>query len=98
MQYVQLIEHQSHRHKLSHKPRQVGQRPDVIHKAHARNQSHGSQEPRIVKPKKRRPYPQPQHEDNTATTQHYCAVRRPLIRLVDDVTLVRNAEIQKLKG
>ena len=36
---------------------------------------------------------QPQHEDDTAPTQHNRAVRRPLIRLVDDVTLARNLEI-----
>ena len=35
---------------------------------------------------------------NTTPTQHNRAMRRPLIRLVDDVTLVRNAEIKKLKG
>ena len=79
-------------------PHRVVQRVYVVHKAHARNQRDSRKEPRITNFVDRRAYLQLQYEDYTASTQHYSTMRRPIIRLVDDVTLVRNAEIQKLQN
>ena len=56
-----------------------------------------SKKPRIMKTKEQAPHPCPNQEDNATATQHNCRMRRPLVRLINDVTLVRNAEIHEFR-
>lgn len=96
MQDVQLVESQSSRHKLHHQTQRIRQAMNIVHKADTRYQREPRQEPRIGKAEESRPNPHTDKEDNPSATQHNAAVRTPFVRLINDVTLVRYAEIKKL--
>ena len=95
MEDVQLIEHQRHSRELGYKPDAVRQRVNVIDETDSCDKGDGYQKPDVMKAKEGRPDPKTQDENYSTTSEHYTAVRGTLIRFVDDVKAVRDAEIHQ---
>lgn len=81
---------------------------NIINETHAGNQRHRQQEPDVVPDfqiqrrnppcrSKSQPDPQCQKKNNPTATQDNAGVRLALIRFVNDVKLVRDAEINHLR-
>ena len=95
MEDIQLIEHQRHSRELGYKPDAVRQGVDVVDEAYSCDKGDRYQEPDVLEAKEGRPDPKPHDENYSATSEHYTTVRGTLVRFVDDVKAVRNAEIKK---
>ena len=98
MQDIQLIEHHCHGNELRHQSHAVRQRMNIINKTDACNQRYRQQEPDSGKSEKRSPNPEPEQKDDSTAPEDDGLVRRPLVRLVDDVELVGNLKIDKFQG
>ena len=68
---------------------------DVSDEAYSGDKSDGDEEPDVMEAEEGCPDPKPQDENYSATSKHYTAVRGTLVRFVDDIKAVRDAEIKK---
>lgn len=95
MEDIQLIEHQRHSRELGYKPDAIRQGVDVVDETDSCDKGYGYKKPDVLEAKEGRPNPKPQDENNSTTTEHYAAVRGTLVRFVDDIKAVRDAEIHQ---
>ena len=68
---------------------------NVVDETYSCDKGDGYQKPDVLEAKEGCPDPKPQDENDSATSEHYAAVRWTLVRFVDDVKAVRDAEIKK---
>lgn len=91
-----LPEHQCHGRELNHKPHFLRDGMHIIYKTDARHHRQRQHEPRILEAVGQEVSQCSEVEDDSSTSERDARVRTPLIGLVDDVALVRNAEIKQL--
>lgn len=68
---------------------------DVVDETDSGDKGDGYQEPDVLEAKEGRPNPKPQDENDSTTSKHDAAMRGTLVGLVDDVKVVRDAEIHQ---
>ena len=78
-------------------PYAVGQRVYVIHEADTGHQRDAQQERPLLHPEECGVEPHAQQVDDAATAQHDALVRTALIGFVNDIALIRNAEINQFR-
>lgn len=68
---------------------------DVVDETDSGDKGDGYQEPDVLEAKEGRPDPKAKDENDSTASEHYTAVRGTLVRFVDDVKAVRDAEIHQ---
>ena len=90
-----LVQHKPHSQKLHNQAHAVRKRMDVVNETDSRRQRDGREEPGVLEAIKSAPYPKADGEDYPAAPEHNPGVGTALVGFVDDVEMIRHAEVQK---